>query len=266
MTRTTRRIYNHRRARQKLTQLLSNAEHVSVIHYSCESFYNRKDEKSPRITSIAVRNLATGNTRSFSIHQAAEIKKWKSEQIEQSYNELERYMLQEYFDYISSHLSETWLHWNMRDIIFGFQALEHRFKVLGGKPVTIPEPNCVDLSDLLSDIYGPNYIEQPRLSSVVKKNQISDKDFLPGKDEAIAFENREYFKMHLSTLRKVHILALIAKLAEEGRLKTNSSWRDIYGMNPESIGEFLKDHWLISIFTFIATLTGLILSLYQLYY
>ena len=266
MTRTTQRIYNRKIARQQLTHLLSNAEHVLVIHYSCESFYDRKDEKSPRITSVAVRNLATGNTRSFSIHQAAEIKKWKSEQIEQSYNELERYMLQEYFDYVSTHLSDTWLHWNMRDIIYGFQALEHRFKVLGGKPVTIPEANCVDLSSLLAVIYGPNYIEQPRLPALVRKNQISDKDFLPGKEEAVAFENKEYFKMHLSTLRKVHILALIAKMAEEDRLKTNTVWRDMYGINPESIGVFLKEHWLISIFTFVATLVGFIISLYQLYY
>jgi hypothetical protein len=265
MTSLTRRIHNHRRARQKLAQLVSNSAHVYVIHYSCESFYDRKGEKSPRITSIAIRNLGTGNTRSFSIHQAAEVKAWKGEEIEHSYNELERYMLQEYFEFVKSHLSDTWLHWNMRDIIFGFQALEHRYKVLGGKPVTIPESSCVDLSALLVEIYGPNYTAQPRLTTIIKRNQINDKDFLPGAEEAIAFEKREYFRMHLSTLRKVHSLAQTTELAEEGRLKTDTSWRDLYGVNPESIGEFLKDHWLVSIFTFLATLIGLIISLYQLY-
>lgn len=265
MASTTRRIQNHRHARQKLSRLITNADHVYVIHYSCESFYDRKGEKSPRITSISIRNLSSGNTRSFSIHHAAEIKNWKGEQIEESYNELERYMLQDYFEFVKTHTSETWLHWNMRDIIFGFQALEHRYRILGGKPLSIPESNCVDLSDILTDIYGPYYIEQPRLASLVKKNSISDKDFLPGAEEAIAFENREYFKMQLSTLRKVQMLSQIAELAEEGRLKTNMTWRDIYGINPESIGEFLKDNWLMSIITFFATLVGFILAVYQLF-
>jgi len=38
-----------------------------VIHYSCESFYDRPNGASPRITSIAVRKLDSGQTLSFSI-------------------------------------------------------------------------------------------------------------------------------------------------------------------------------------------------------
>jgi hypothetical protein len=52
--------------------LTKDAENVSVIHYFCESFYDRPNGASPRITSIAVRKLDTGQTLSFSIHQVAE--------------------------------------------------------------------------------------------------------------------------------------------------------------------------------------------------
>lgn len=60
------------KALNKVTELINNSENVVIIYYSCESFYNRSDGSSPRITSIAVRNLASGQTTSFSIHQMAE--------------------------------------------------------------------------------------------------------------------------------------------------------------------------------------------------
>ena len=40
-----------------IDQLFADAENVWVIHYSCESFYDRTDSRSPRITSLAVRKL-----------------------------------------------------------------------------------------------------------------------------------------------------------------------------------------------------------------
>lgn len=64
-----------------------------MIHYSGESFYDRPDGASPRITSIAVRKLDTGQTLSFSIHQVAERAGIAFAQIERSYDKLERMML-----------------------------------------------------------------------------------------------------------------------------------------------------------------------------
>jgi hypothetical protein len=55
-----------------LEPIFADAGNVSVIHYSCESFYDRPNGASPRITSIAVRKLDSGQTLSFSIHQVAE--------------------------------------------------------------------------------------------------------------------------------------------------------------------------------------------------
>ncbi|MBX2996968.1 MAG: hypothetical protein KF893_00550 [Caldilineaceae bacterium] len=261
MTSTTRRIQKHKQGRKTLSGLFTSAAHVQVIHYSCESFYDRTGGNSPRITSIAVRNLATENTRSFSIHAKAEVHRLSGNALIEQYDKLEKLMLDDYFEFVSSQVNSIWLHWNMRDIVYGFQAIEHRYEVLGGTRVVIPDNNKVDLSSLLVDIYGPYYIGQPRLASLIGKNRINDKDFLAGAEEAVAFERHEYFKMHLSTLRKVQVIAQIAELAYEGRLKTDMSLTDIYGLNPEAVGEFLKDHWLISIITFVVAIASLVVSL-----
>lgn len=62
-----------------------------------------------------------------------------------------------FFHYVADHLGYTWAHWNMRSINFGFQALEHRYMVLGGEPKIIPDTRKVDISDLMIKIYGINY-------------------------------------------------------------------------------------------------------------
>lgn len=68
-----RELYkNLKRARQLLEDTFQQPEHTVVIHYSCESFYERDNPRSPRVTSIALRNLDSGQTKSFSIHLVAE--------------------------------------------------------------------------------------------------------------------------------------------------------------------------------------------------
>lgn len=73
-----------------------------VLHYSCESFYDIKDGRTPRVTSIAARHLTTGQTASFSIHKSAEQLRVPPADISQRYDELEKLMLDEYFDFIKS--------------------------------------------------------------------------------------------------------------------------------------------------------------------
>jgi hypothetical protein len=46
----------------KLDRAFIDAENCWVIHYSCESFYERPEGRSPRITSIATRKLDSGQT------------------------------------------------------------------------------------------------------------------------------------------------------------------------------------------------------------
>ena len=266
MSEAWNRIQQRRIAQDALNKLIANSSNVVVIHYSCESFYDRPRGASPRITSIAVRNLSSGQTTSFSIHQIAERdKKLSTDEIESNYDDLEKKMLKEFYDYVESHQNHFWLHWNMRDINYGFPAIAHRFKVLGGKPADIHESQLFDFARLLVGLFGVGYAGHPRLTWLVKHNNISDRDFLSGEEEAAAFEGRQYVKLHQSTLRKVDILANIVSRTSQGKLRTNAKANEIYGSYFRFACELMREHWLVALLGIIgsiASIIGLVLYLY----
>lgn len=234
--------------------VMNDASHSFVIHYSCESFYERPEGTSPRITSIAVRNIESGQTNSFSIHQVAERRGLRASQINQHYDDLERKMLDEFYAFVDRHRNYNWVHWNMRDINYGFQAIEHRYRVLGGDPIEIQERSKLDLARVMVNFYSVKYIGHPRLQKLVEKNRITDRDFLSGAEEAAAFEEADYVKLHLSTLRKVDVMANIAHRFDEGTLETNAGFRDKYGIHPQAIVELVREHWIIGLISIFVVL------------
>lgn len=242
-----------KRARQQLEEAFKDSAQTLVIHYSCESFYERDNPRSPRVTSIAVRNLDNGQTRSFSIHLIAE-RRNVLDQIEAHYDELERRMLEELFDFMRIHQHFTWLHWNMRDANYGFEALENRFKALGGEPFHLEERHRFDLSRILIGIYGVKYVGHPRLERLLELNHIKARDFLTGAQEADAFVNKQFVKLHQSTLRKVDVLANIADRAHSGDLMTLASWWEQNGKSIKRSVEWLREHWMLTAASLVATL------------
>jgi len=255
------RIKRHKEGLKAIEKILEQASNVYVIHYSCESFYDRPEGRTPRVTSIAIRNLRTGQTHSFSIHKVAELSYVEHSKISEMYDKLEKEMLREYYDFVKSHEGVMWLHWNMRDINYGFAAIEHRYRVLGGKPIIIDDSRKYDLAGILIDSYGVQYIGHPRLTKLLDKNKITALNYLTGKEEAEAFEHGEYVKLHQSTLRKVDVMGNIIVRASDGSLKTNARWHEIYGVSWQAIGELFKEHWVFSILVFIISIMSLVLSI-----
>ena len=253
-------------AKKQLVEIRDNANQVLVIHYSCERFNDRDQTKSPRITSIAVRNLMTAQTKSFSIHEFAERdRKIVPEEIGDHYDRLEKCMLKEFFDYAKNRENYIWLHWNMRDSNYGFEALERRFKVHGGEPFSIHEAVRRDLARVLVRLYGPKYIGHRRLKKLAEKNHISMKDFLLGEEEAQAFDEKQYVALHLSTLRKVQIISDIAIGAADDKLKTDASKKEVYGGNFAFWMEKAKDHPRhVGILGAVASIAGFILYVLNL--
>lgn len=244
-----------------LKEIDNNSSNYYIIHYSCESFYDIKDGRTPRVTSIAIRSYDTGQTDSFSIHKMAEKKRIPLKSIVDCYDELELGMLEEYFEFVRQHQKFKWIHWNMRDINFGFKAIEHRFEVLGGNPVIIPEANKIDMSRLLIGKYGVAYIGHPRMESLIAKNHIHPKDYLSGAQEAEAFERQEYIKLHQSTLRKVDLFANLLERTINNSLLTNSRWFEIYGLSPQGIFEYTQSNWIIRILLgFLTLVIGAIIA------
>ena len=245
-------------AKDRLNKAFASVENLAVIHYSCESFYGRRDIASPRITSIAIKLLETRQTQSFSIHLVAERLQVPSEDIERRYDELEKSMLDQYFSYISSHRGMNWLHWRMSDTTFGFYAIEHRYQVLGGNPWIIPDDKKINLAEALYDIYGDKYCGHPRLEAIIKMNQITDRDFLSGGKEAQAFDERRYQDLHRSTLRKVDALHGIGERAASNTLKTNSFAFRSFGMNALVFVEGIQKHWITTSLLLIEVCFGVI--------
>ena len=253
-----RRIHSRSQTLRELDELVRKGSNILVIHYSCESFYDIRDGRTPRVTSIAARNFSSGQTQSFSIHKVAELQRIAPDDIDKNYDQLEKAMLDEFDKFVRTHQGHTWCHWNMRDINYGFAAIEHRHRVLGGKPSTVQESEKFDVARALVSIYGVRYVGHPRLESLIAKNKITDMDFLTGEQEAAAFKAGEYVKLHRSTLRKVDIMANILERVADRTLETNATWNEIYGMTPEAIGKALKEHWVVSILGFLGTIIGFV--------
>ena len=259
MGKERKRLEQREKLLAKIEELDRKADTTLIIHYSCESFYDRPDGGTPRITSIAVSNLASGQTKSFSIHKIAEQEHIPIQGIDSHYDSLERKMLDEFFEFAHSNKPCSWVHWNMRDINYGFEAIEHRYKVLGQQleHALFSEEKKFDLSRALGQIYGKKYISHPRLETLVDKNGISRTDFLSGAEEAEAFEKGEYVKLHQSTLRKSHVLSEIFQRVADRTLETDAKWLDIHGLNPSTLVEYVREHWIFKALGIIAFLLGL---------
>lgn len=260
MSSELKRIRKRKEARKQIETLFDNAEHVLIIHYSCESFYDIKDGRTPRVTSIAVRNLKTAQTESFSIHKIAERRRVAIKDIPNRYDDLEKEMLSDFFDYLKYRQTFHFIHWNMRDGNYGFSAIEHRYQVLGGEPHIVPDDKKHDLARVLVSLFGRQYTnhgEFGRFQELITMNRMTDKGALTGKEEAEAFEKEEYIKLHQSTLRKVDCMSNIVERIVDGSIVTNATWKDKYGAHPKAIIELIKEHWLWSLCVMLAVIIGL---------
>lgn len=253
-------IERYKEACRMLSDISKNQPRYFIIHYSCESFFNLPNGASPRIAAIAIRSMEDGQTDSFSIHKTAERKGMLSlEQIKDHYDELELGMLDEYMEYINHHSNCFFIHWNMRDNNYGFKAIEHRYLVLQNRmwvttPLQkIPDTCKIDLPILFVKKYGNQYIQDPQMPKLIAKNQLNPRDFLTGREEAEAFTNREYAKLHLSTLSKTRVIHNILLLAINNTLKTNTSWIQAHGYSPQALWTLANEKWYTAALTSIAS-------------
>ncbi len=261
--------FRRRRAARAVFEAIDRSrDKFIVLHYSCESFYDIKDGRTPRVTSIAARHFPSGQTASFSIHKAAEEQHVSLPQINSQYDNLERIMLDEYYEFIKSRHGYNFIHWNMRDINYGFQAIDHRYKVLGGVPTEIGDDRKFDLARELINRFGPGYAPHGvagRLHSLIEMNNISGRGALTGKEEADAFDRKEYVKLHQSTLRKVDVMSNILERILDGTIKTKATWLEKNGYHPAAIVELAKEYWVLSIISFIVVAVGFAAALKDLF-
>lgn len=259
------------KSRKKNKELMNNiyAEKVNsyVVHYSCESFYDEDKQafRTGRVTSIGLRNLEDAQTHYWSIWLSAEVK-MKEDKIDESLDELEKDVLYNYFNFIKMNSKAHYIHWNMRDVNYGFQALEHRYRVLGGTPISISDDKKFDLARVLVSLYGRNYASHKyidnngkehhgRMMVLAAMNNVATKDAMEGMQEANAFKDKNYKALHMSTLRKLDMLANFFDRAHANTLKNNGTFREKYGFHLSVIPELIKAH---PIYSFILIITALL--------
>ncbi len=206
-----------------LREIRVNPVNFYVIHYSCQSLYDDNEGLSPRITSIAITHFLTEQTVSFSTHAIAEELQIPREAVRERFDEVERQLLDDLYRFVQDRRDKYWVHWNMRNLTYGFEHLEHRYRVLGQRDApVIPVERRINLNDILADRYGADYAAHPRLTSLMELNGGRHRDFLTGKEEVDAFQNGEFIRMHNSTLCKVGFLHRVLKRMLAGRLVTAS--------------------------------------------
>ena len=203
--------------------MFAHPEAVYAIHYACQSFYSGQQVTSTRVACISLRQLQSGQVRTFSIAKSAELFRMPGEAIGDNWNNLERSMLGEFYEFIRMNKGIKLVHWNMRDDTFGFAALEHRFKVLKGRPEEVPEQNRMDFARLLLELYGDDYVKgRAKLQVLSQFNKLSMADFLAGADEAHALQAGHLRKVQMSTQTKVKLIADLAIMAHDRTLKTQA--------------------------------------------
>jgi hypothetical protein len=109
----------------------------------------------------------------------------------------------------------------MRNLTFGFEHLEHRYRSLcKTEPPSVPIEVRLNLNGILQQRYGWNYATDPKMKNLMLLNGELDVRFLEGRQEAEAFKNKEFIRMHSSTISKVEFFRHVIALAIAGKLRT----------------------------------------------
>lgn len=211
--------------KQDLKKINAQKEKIYFIHYSCQSLSDDNEGYSPRITSIAVLHMVSKQMYSFSIHLVAERLGINRDEIFNRYEEIERKMLEDFFTFVEERLSNSiWIHWNMSNINFGFETLEHRYSVLSNKTSKhIDENNKYNLSHILRDKYGRDYAKDPKMKNLMILNGGIHRDFLNGEEEVTAYKAKEFIKLHNSTMSKAYFFNQVFEKLQKNKLRTGTN-------------------------------------------
>ena len=112
--------------------------------------------------------------------------------VESNYDAIEKSLLQRFYTFLRERREKYWIHWNMRNLTYGFEHLEHRYRLLcKTEPPSVPIEVRLNLNDILIERYGSDYASPPRMKNLMLLNGGLDIRFLEGAQEAEAFLKKE---------------------------------------------------------------------------
>lgn len=251
--------------RERISQIYTESNRSYIVHYACESFDGALGA-AIRITGIAVRNLKSGQTMSWTIFGEAQRKK-RVPTLVQDLDLLERSVLQAFSRHLQKYDDCTFIHWNMRDTKFGFAHLHRRAKALGVKLYSIQDSYKFDLSNAIYKLYGDSHAPteasdgtKGRIFSIAEINGITRREAISGAEEGKAFAEGDYSKIEGSTLRKLGIFSDIFDKLHRGTFKHTAPWRDTWGLSFSASIYTLRTHWATTTFIFLAAIIGAVIK------
>jgi len=241
---TLRREREQAHMLQRLGDLFAAPERAYAIHYALQRLRRGRDDRAPPVAAIALRNLASGALRIFSIKAEADragLSLAAAATSPKDLLHLEYSMLFGLDDFLAQHPEATFVHWYMRDARFGFDALALRHRTVTSQVVAgihgersvasavpfgfgtglpplairVPEDRRVDLARLLHRLYG---IGQVGLRPLAEANDLSLAELIDGKDEPMAFAEGNYARLAWSSSTKARLIAELATLAHSGTI------------------------------------------------
>jgi hypothetical protein len=101
----------HMNANSFIKEIKKHPDRFYIIHYSSENLFDRTIQGiTPRITSVVICHYATGQLQSFAIHTAADILGISRQDVPAQYDVIEREMLRQLYDFLSSRTQNFWIH------------------------------------------------------------------------------------------------------------------------------------------------------------
>jgi hypothetical protein len=249
---------------RRIEQIKKNGSDTLLIHYSCESFLN-SNGRTPRIVSISVMDLETSQTNTYSIHLQAQFLKYDFNNLtEIKFDECEKKMLSEYYSFLEKNKTKYFVHWSMNNSNFGFKAIDNRYRILGGYINEIENKFKINLGETLCLIYSDSYSKDGdggKLHNLSILNNFKPREFLKGSEEAECFENKEWLKLHYSTLSKVKLFKLIIDKTANNNLKVSATKKEIYGLSISSFNEIINNNIGLKIlWWFILVIIGIMMK------
>lgn len=247
--------------RDRISQIHADSNRTFLVHYACELFDGAAGTPV-RISGIAVRNLKSGQTMSWTVFGEAQRKK-RTETLVQDLDLLERSLLQAFSRHVRKFDDCTFIHWNMRDTKFGFTHLHRRASALGVKLYSLQDSCKFDLSNAIYKLFGDRHAKpiasdgtKGRIFSIAELNGISRLEAISGEEEGKAFIRGEHSKIESSTLRKLGIFSDIFDKLHRGNFKHEAPWRDTWALSLSAGIYSLRTHWAVALFIFLGAFAG----------
>lgn len=248
-----------------LKKLTEDPSKVLFVHYSESSTYDDDDygNISPIITSIVIKSLDGQTDKQFAIHLEADKADIPKDQIQDSYRELELRILKLYNDFVRRHLDCFWIHWDMKNIHFGFEAIKHRYEKIFENLddyCEIPNNKKKNLRTIIEGMYGDNFVsgsDTLKALMLCNSSNVEDSTYLSKDNESTQFESKNFFAVIRSVDLKVDFIKNVTKKLSYKKLIVSNK-------NNYAIFVDMVDHPIFTFIGWIVGIIGLVLAIWPL--